>query len=128
MTETNAYDFMMWYKERTPSAKELVDYINDVFTKGSYRGNIVDIISDYTYHDKENGTETRDFFDPEIDLIEEVGGNEGSGEYTCYTVHFKKVDVYIKIEGEYASYCGSEFNHPYFVATPQVQTRVVYLK
>ena len=125
---TNAYDFMLWYKDNTPTAEELVDYINDVFTEGNHRGNLKDIIYDFAYYDKDNGEETRSFFKSEVETVEDVGGGEGDGEYTCYTMHFKNVDVYIKIEGEYQSYQGSEFHDKYFVVTPSKKVITVYEK
>lgn len=63
-----------------------------------------------------------------INCVEQVGGEgQGSDYWTVYKFEWFNGDVtYVKFEGWYASYVGSEFSEWKFVS-PQPVTRIEYL-
>ena len=57
--------------------------------------------------------------------VEQEGG-EGQGEEWYSVKHFKKYDVYIRIDGYYASYDGTTFDDDYYEVKPKEKKIVVY--
>ena len=99
----------------------LSDYVEEVFFREEL--NMVQITK---WHDELSNTlAEHNIF---TDCVEHFGG-EGQGD-TYYSVYkftdtSTKEKVFVKFEGSYASYCGSEFNSWFFV-TPKEKTIVVY--
>ena len=60
-----------------------------------------------------------------IENIEQVGG-EGEGETYYQVWYFVNHDVYIRINGFYTSYEGTDWNNNPYVVTPQEKTITVY--
>lgn len=117
---------MQKYQNETMTPEELVSYVNEVLFFEENKRSLWEAIYDFSTMDKENGKEAREYFDNEIDVVEADGGHEGGGEYVCYTYFFKKACAYLKIEGEYYSYSGTEFHNPFFLAEPEIKTITVY--
>jgi len=62
-----------------------------------------------------------------VELIDEYGGeNCGSDYWKVY--HFIEHDVYIRIDGWYQSYHGTEFNNAPYEVKPQQKVITVYEK
>lgn len=61
----------------------------------------------------------------DIESIEQVGG-EGEGEVYYVVYYFKDHDVYIRINGYYQSYHGTDWYNQPIVVTPQQKTITVY--
>lgn len=53
-------------------------------------------------------------------------GGEGCGEDYGLVLHFPESDVYVRIDGYYASYVGSSFDDPPYIVTPKEKTIIVY--
>ncbi len=61
----------------------------------------------------------------DVELVDEYGGeNKGSEYYKIY--YFKEHNVYLKIEGYYSSYSGTEFDSPPFEVKPVTKQVIVY--
>lgn len=61
------------------------------------------------------------------ELVEEEGGYEGAGEYVSRVRHFIDHNVYIRIEGFYSSYNGTDWDgHEYEEVKPAQKTITVY--
>lgn len=62
----------------------------------------------------------------EIEEVHLVGDREGGGDYSCKVFHFKQHNVYIKIEGYYSSYNGTDWNDNLYEVVPQEKKIIVY--
>lgn len=61
----------------------------------------------------------------EFTVIDTVGNHEGAGSYAHTVIHFKKHDVYIKLDGYYSSYSGCSWND-YVEVKPTQKTITVF--
>ncbi len=97
--------------------EQIYSKIEEYFDKDDNGG-----VSSWAYHD----------FDPEelgLGEIEEIAqkGGEGEGSEWYSVKYFKDHDVYIKIEGYYTSYHGTDFDGGYGdEVKPQEKTITVY--
>lgn len=63
-----------------------------------------------------------------VELADEHGGYEGQGE-DCHKVYFfKDHEVYLRIDGYYASYSGSDWDNDPYEVKPQEKLITVYQK
>lgn len=62
----------------------------------------------------------------EVEIAEEFGGGEGDGEYCYFVFYFKTFNIYIKIEGFYSSYSGSEYENDPFIVTPVIKPVTIF--
>lgn len=58
------------------------------------------------------------------EIVEHYAG--GEGEYTFKVIYFKDHDIYVKIEGAYYSYHGTNWENPPFVVKPIQKVVTVY--
>lgn len=68
--------------------------------------------------------DTEDF--GEWEMVDEEGGYEGGGEYAHRVVHFKTHDVYIKLEGFYSSYAGTDYEDEEYQIVKPTQRMVTF--
>ena len=56
-----------------------------------------------------------EFYDETVETVEE--DNDGDGRDACLTLHFKPYDLFVKLEGRYSSYDGTEYDTVYVAET-----------
>lgn len=87
------------------TVEEIIDHlhaIDDITNRLGYED----------YNDEEIGL-------GEIKLVEDIGGYEGAGEYMAKVYHFVEHDVYLKMEGYYSSWDGSEWESGFTHVEPK---------
>lgn len=90
-----------------------------------FEGGVWEIVELAEYKDMPDS----DFFKlfGESELVSQVGGYEGEGDYVSRVIHFKKHSFYAKITGFYSSYEGTEWNNDWSEVKPQEKTIAVYV-
>lgn len=58
--------------------------------------------------------------------VHSEGGGEGGGSYVVRVFHFEKFDTYLKLEGHYSSYEGTEWDDNFTIVKPEQKTITVY--
>lgn len=65
-------------------------------------------------------------FDLDVEVVDQQGG-EGEGDDAHIVVHFPNRNLYVKLEGYYASYSGFEWDYGnYYEVKPKEKTITVY--
>lgn len=94
-----------------------------------------EIIKQLEIEVEENDTELGDYFTElegtheilgEIEEVDSKGGYEGGGEYAMRVMYFKNHDVYLKLEGVYYSYHGTDWDDSLQEVRPKEKTVTVY--
>lgn len=62
----------------------------------------------------------------DFEIVDSKGGHEGGGDYAMVVMHFKEHDVYIKEEGYYNSYDGTEWSGNFESVKPLKKEITVY--
>lgn len=98
--------------------------------------NAQEIINEIRKRANKSGVDLGDFFAYELEGTDEVLGNivkvdsegdyEGGGEYAMKVLHFVNHDVYLKLEGVYYSYNGTEWDDEVKEVRPFEKTVIVY--
>lgn len=119
-TDERVSKFIEIYTNTEMSPEDLKNAANSMYVETSMGSfdHLADETEDYRAASK--------FFQEETETVEEEGG-EGEGDYACYTYFFKKANVYLKLEGGYASYVGYDFSDgEFFIAKPVEVTVTKY--
>lgn len=102
------------------SDEELLFYVieslkNDVEDSwGSWRSNFA-----HRYYDPD------EFHLGEVEEVDSWGG-EGEGNRIGHVYYFRNHDVYLRIDGFYASHYGSDWDEDPYIVRPQTRSIVVY--
>lgn len=60
------------------------------------------------------------------DIVLEHGGGEGDGSDHHIVYYFKEHDVYVRIDGYYQSYHGTDWEDKPYLVKPEAKTVIVY--
>ena len=90
------------------TAQEIIDHLDK----------IDDIKGELAYDF--NGKEVSKIKLGKIKLVHEEGGNEGEGEDMSKVFYFEEHDVYLRMDGFYSSFGGSEWYELYHVEPKEV--------
>ncbi len=82
---------------------------------------------DISRYDFAEGALDEDIFG-KTEVVHEEGGREGGGEYVERVVHFVDHNVYIKLEGYYSSYNGTEYDDSDYEEVRPKQVEVTIYK
>ena len=84
------------------------------------------IVTEFCYGGDNIDEETLVTMFGDVEVIDKQGDCEGGGDYAMKVFLFKAHNVYIKVEGFYSSYNGTEWDEEYKEVFPQQKTITVY--